>query len=399
MINTHILALAAALPDADLLARLDALAGREREATVELIAHLAALEARPSAFAARGYGSLFAYCTGALHLSEDAACNRIEAAKACRRFPEILDRLGSGGLSLTTVRMLARHLTPENHENVLARAEGLSVRKVEVLIAELAPRPDVPASVRKLPMPTQRETLVPSTMSARPADAATSPTEAAAGVLDPIADPPAINAPMAPSAAPRPLTRPLAPERYRVQFTIGEEAHEKLRRLQCLLRREIPSGDAGAIFERGLSLLLERVERDKLGARQRDPESPIRRATDYRRAASTTSSRYIPRAVKWAVWVRDGGRCAFVSADGHRCTEENFLEFHHIHPHALRGPATVENISLRCRLHNRYEAELVFAHPAGPAKWLGRPAVTDPGTPVVAAGSLGAPIPAPPHSA
>jgi hypothetical protein len=39
-----------------------------------------------------------------------------------------------------------------------------------------------------------------------------------------------------------------APQRYRVQFTIGEEAHEKLRRLQALLRREIPDGDPGKMF-------------------------------------------------------------------------------------------------------------------------------------------------------
>ncbi|PYQ38208.1 MAG: hypothetical protein DMF77_24680 [Acidobacteria bacterium] len=29
-------------------------------------------------------------------------------------------------------------------------------------------------------------------------------------------------------------------------------------------------------------------------------------------------------------------------------------------PYALGGLATVENISLRCRRHNQYEAELVF---------------------------------------
>jgi hypothetical protein len=49
-----------------------------------------------------------------------------------------------------------------------------------------------------------------------------------------------------------------------------------------------------------------------------------------------------------------------VAANGRRCTERAFLELHHIHPHALDGPATVANISLRCRRHNAYEAELVF---------------------------------------
>ena len=94
--KTNILAIAAGLSDRDLLARLHLLAGREREASVELLAHLAALDTRPAVYAAEAYGSLFRYCTQALRLSEDAACNRIEAARACRRFPVILDLLASG---------------------------------------------------------------------------------------------------------------------------------------------------------------------------------------------------------------------------------------------------------------------------------------------------------------
>jgi hypothetical protein len=97
--QTNILATAASLSDRDLLARLAALAGKEREACVELLAHLAALDTRPAVYAAQGYGSLFSYCTHALRLSEDAACNRIEAARACRRFPVILDLLASGARS------------------------------------------------------------------------------------------------------------------------------------------------------------------------------------------------------------------------------------------------------------------------------------------------------------
>src|SRR6185436_16304342 len=93
--NTNILALASGLSDHDLLTRLLALAGKEREATVELVAHLAALDSRPSVYAAKGYGSLFSYCVEALCLSEDATCNRIYAARACRRFPR--DSRGTRG--------------------------------------------------------------------------------------------------------------------------------------------------------------------------------------------------------------------------------------------------------------------------------------------------------------
>ena len=150
--------------------------------------------------------------------------------------------------------------------------------------------------------------------------------------------------------AQRAVVTPLAPERYRVQFTVGEATHEKLRRVQDLLRREIPDGDPGAIFDRALTLLLEDVARKKVALTSQPRNG----------RAAATRSRHIPARVKRAVWLRDGGRCAFVASAGRRCNERAFLEFHHREPYAIGGEATVANISLRCRQHNDYEAELAF---------------------------------------
>ncbi len=324
-----ILAIAAALSDRNLLARLETLAGRERESLVELVAHLAALDHRPALYAARGFGSLFSYCTQALRLSEDAACNRIDAARTCGRFPVILDLLASGEVTLTTVRLLGRHLTPENHEAVLAKAKGRTRHQIDLLVAELAPRPDVPSSVRRVPAVT-----TPSAAPAPPPASRDSSSKSAdaAGPL------PATFLPAA-----RPIVQPTAPERYRVQFTIDQETHDEFRRLQALLRREIPDGDPAAIFKRAVRLMLEKVENKKLGVTTKPRSSgAIRSGTDKRR------SREAPRAVKPVVWRQDAGQCAFVAPDGRRCAEKAFLEFHHVHAHALGGPPTVENISLRC---------------------------------------------------
>jgi hypothetical protein len=121
-----------------------------------------------------------------------------------------------------------------------------------------------------------------------------------------------------PSTA-RPIVQATAPERYRVQFTIGEDTHDKLRRVQALLRRDIPSGDPGAIFDRALTLLLAKVENTKLGKTDRPrPKRSIRRETDNDIRTPSARSRDIPRAVRRAVWKRDGGQCAFVSPDGRR---------------------------------------------------------------------------------
>ena len=351
--NTNILALASGLSDEDLLARIAALAGKEREASVELVAHLAELDTRSSLYAAHGYGTLFTYCTDVLKLSEDAACNRISAARACRRFPVILDALASGALSLSAVRILNAHLTPENHQDVLARASGRSRREIEALVAELAPRPDVPSSVRRLPgvippAPTRLVATAPAVTGVKTAD------EAGSDAADPISSP----APRPPAR--RPIVETTSPERYRVQFTIGQVSHERLRRVQALLRREIPDGDPGAIFDRAIAVLLEKVEKAKLGAAKKPRTPPAVRPGADRQASSGPASRHTANHIKRSAWQHDGAQCAFVSKDGRRCTERAFLEFHHIRPYALGGPTSADNISLRCRRHNQYEAELVF---------------------------------------
>jgi hypothetical protein len=141
--------------------------------------------------------------------------------------------------------------------------------------------------------------------------------------------------------------KPLAPDIYKVQFTLSSAGYEKLRRAQDLLRHTIPNGDAGLILERALGLLVEQLEKKKLAAAKHP-----RPAGD-----SQKHSRHIPAAVTREVWRRDRHRCAFVGTNG-RCTERGFLELHHVIPFADGGEATAGNIQLRCRAHNQYEADL-----------------------------------------
>jgi hypothetical protein len=98
-----------------------------------------------------GCSSLFTYCTQVLHLTEHAAYGRIEAARAARKFPVILERLHDGTLTLTAVCLLGPHLTAENHLAALDAARHKSKAEVERQVASLRPQPDVPATVRKLP--------------------------------------------------------------------------------------------------------------------------------------------------------------------------------------------------------------------------------------------------------
>src|SRR5919201_4958273 len=84
--------------------------------------------------------------------------------------------------------------------------------------------------------------------------------------------------------------KPLAPDRYKVQFTASRETYDKLRRAQDLLRHRIPNGDVAAIVDRALTLLVRELQKTKHAAvdRPRMPRVEARRAC----------GRYIPADVK-----------------------------------------------------------------------------------------------------
>jgi hypothetical protein len=286
------------------------------------------------------------YCRHVLRLSEHGSYNRIEAARTARRFPAVLGMLGDGRLNLATLRLLAPHLAEENHGELLAGASGLSKREIEELIARRFPRPDVVTTIRKVP--TRQST---AGIGGVPPMAAVSASAAAEG--SPRAAPFASASSVADSATQpeRPaMVVPLSENRYQIKFTASAETLARLRQAQDLLRHAVPTGDAAEIIDRALIVLVEKLKRKKFAASDRPPP-PRGRAT---------GTRHIPASVKRAVWVRDGGRCGFVGKGGRRCDERGFLEFHHVSPYAAGGEATVDNIELRCRAHNAYEADLFY---------------------------------------
>jgi hypothetical protein len=138
------------LSDGDILRRLASLLRDSRRVEADLVAHIGEVEQR-RLYAREASPSMFAYCTEVLHLSEAEAYLRISAGRAAREHPLILEMLEDGRLHLSGIGKLVPHLTRENAATLLARAAHRSKRQIEELIAEIAPRPDVPTLVRKLP--------------------------------------------------------------------------------------------------------------------------------------------------------------------------------------------------------------------------------------------------------
>ena len=146
---------------------------------MELVADLAELLGRTT-YLGEGWGSLFSYCRDHLHLSGDAAYNRVAAARAVRQFPVILDHLAAGFVTITTVKILRPVLTTQNHLAVLAEAKYRSKMEVERIVARLDPKPDVPSTIRKLPPPAAVGPPVPGPVEAEPVAKRPEPEDAPA---------------------------------------------------------------------------------------------------------------------------------------------------------------------------------------------------------------------------
>jgi hypothetical protein len=321
--------------------------------------------------------SMFVYATRVLHLSEAEAYLRITVARAAREHPALLARLASGELHLSGAALLAPHLTVGSREAVLARATHKSKRQIEELVAELAPRPDVPASIRKLPEPRVEAAVPPApstgecgsarllldagpgsetgTSELRPDGVASLPAQAAGVETErsATADEWTQAALSGPTRGGNDVLQPIGRARYRVQFTASETLRDKLERLQALL----PGVDLATLVEQAVTEKLERLEARRFG-RTKAPRKTLAEA------GTSSGPRSIPAPVRRAVYERAGGCCAFVDARGRRCGARRRLEFHHRHPHGHGGDRTPDNISLLCRSHNLYLAEIDYGQDA-----------------------------------
>src|SRR5689334_10656455 len=327
--------------DEVLLRDLPNLVSADRVTVALILAHLGEVEAR-ELFLPAGYPSMHAYCTGELHFSEETTNKRLRVARKAREFPALFEALRDGRLHSSAVILLSPHLEAGNVEELIALAAHKTRDDLEFALAGRFPPPG------SLPLdfagPAE---LSPGTSAgASPSETpATFGVEAGAGAGDESVD---LSPGTSPEAAPPP---PRYEPRVVLKVRVTAATREKLRYVRSLLSHAIPSGSIDAVFDRALDALIEKQEKRKYAA-----------TTAPRPARPSRKARVIPAAVKRAVWQRDRGQCTFIGPTGRRCSSRIFLEYDHILPVARGGMPTVENLHLRCRAHNQYEAE----------RWFGR---------------------------
>jgi 5-methylcytosine-specific restriction endonuclease McrA len=336
-----------ALSHSRLLDRFVDLVHRDRRCTAEMLGVIAEVDQR-KLWAAHACPSMFAFCVEHFHMSEAVAAKRIRAARTARRFPVIFGMVARGELHLSALHQLAKHLTETNHRSVLERAKHKSSREIDLLVAEIAPRPDVASRVRALP----RQPAARSANSLTSLGSGTSPDHA-------MSDDTASAAPTPPASNARKNIKPivaLSPRRYKVEITIDQTTHDKLRMLEDLSANQVLSADPADIVSRALDLLLTYTLKKKAAL----TDKPRERVANDGGQQSVTRSRSIPAAIRRGVWQRDTGRCAFVDEQGRRCPATRAVEYHHIVPYGRGGQHELDNITLRCQAHNQFQADLDF---------------------------------------
>ena len=398
------------LSDADLTTTLKKAIAAERRNIAASIACLIEITARdlPTRM---GASSLFVYLTRELKMSESSASKRCAAIRAVRDFPEILPLIQSGGLHLSNISLIARHLTRENAARLIGLAQTETQRGLEKALAVEFPVAAKRDILRPVVCTSQRSTFAlrvgDTTRSDNRSDDRRDTDENSSGQASEIFDGGAGKSDLGSFALEGAV--PQSVLGVRVHATLdadaaaaleflagampGKSASEILSLAVCELRRRRDAAHR-------IPVNRKRVAKDKkpeCGMSDREKLERKKKLLEKNTAAkiaakkcaeSSKASRYIHAALRRAVAQRDGYRCSYVAplsplaridADSHvgarlngtgpaarerpsvdRCEAVHCLEFDHVTPRAYGGQNTVDNLRLLCRAHNNLSAKDVM---------------------------------------
>ncbi|MGE0529087.1 MAG: HNH endonuclease, partial [Bdellovibrionales bacterium] len=104
-------------------------------------------------------------------------------------------------------------------------------------------------------------------------------------------------------------------------------------------------------------------------------QAPVQRPSIPKPAAPKPNGRLrVTVAQREAALARDGGRCTHVDAQGRRCSEEKWLDVHHIRPVSAGGGHHLDNLTTLCRYHHDLVHQLSLPI-EGQISWVRAPQV------------------------
>jgi hypothetical protein len=330
----------------DLSSQLAALLRREHGAMADFLVALADFD-RKRLWVELGYPSLFYYLHRELGLSKGAAHYRKTAAELVQRFPAIVEPLQDGRLCITSIVELAKVIAPENCDEVLPRFFHRSKREAMAEVAALRPVEAPPSRTIVTAVRAPAPAAATEGSSSRDAPPASAPNALVPPCAVQLAEHPDANSRTQPQQS-TDTALPLTADLSRLHVTVSRRFLAKVDAARAALSHLQPGASTEQLLEAGLDLLLaQHAKRKGLVARPLAKPRPAK-------------PDHVPAHVRREVWKRDDGRCQHPLASGGNCGSTDRIEVHHLEARALGGPATVENLSLRCRFHNDLAARRDF---------------------------------------
>lgn len=300
---------------------------------------------------------------------------RCQAARVARRYPAAMTMLEGGETSVSHLAMLAGKLTDANSEILLSGIKGKTRREVEALLSRVSAdgrllecQGEVELRLRLTGAQLATLDRAREVLSARGhvpclADIVT----AALGDLLERRDP-LRKAARAEARAKRregqegagPATRQeettvLQGKRREDQEAAAPAARqEETAVAKALLALDLRHPQAAAVDE---VMAAPAARQGEEGTSTSGGAAPAVPAARQEGRARTTRRPTIPAAIKHAVWLRDQGQCTWRFADESRCGEKAMVELDHQTMWCRGGAHSLENLTLRCKFHNRLAAE------------------------------------------
>jgi hypothetical protein len=302
-----------ALSDNELEQSVLRLANVERDIGADIVLHLVMVNER-KLYLAAGYDSLFSYCTRKFGFSKSTAYRRQAVVAKAQAYPQMIERMRSGRLQLCAAAIIAQHLKPDTADQLLDDIDGMSHREVDAYLRQRC-----------------RERAA-----------------AAAAVVTPctnVATDFKLDAPVETPFVQKTFIKAIDETNSRVSVTLSDKTLDNLRRA-----KEVLGCSDDEIIGKALEQLLDKVAPERRHARRKGKKRAVKKTS--RRGSIKDRDQVVVEA---------GAQCAFVAADGTRCTARHILQIDHIKPWALGGPSTAENFRPLCRAHNAYLAAQTFS--------------------------------------
>ena len=311
----------------EIVNQLKKLVSQEQNLTLQILPHLVEVERR-GLYLEKAYSTLSEYCIHELGYGESSAWRRVRVARVIKEIPEVYDLLKDNKLSFSSVLQIANVLNQDNHKDLLPRVVGKSKSQIDKITVEYQAPQIIPDQAR------------PRLVKTSHAVQRTGGPELGEISLRCEGE----NNPTVKHSTPGIIVEKM----FEIRFAADQELMELIQWMKSHLSHKYPKGATfQEVFKYAIKYLKQREDfsvQDKPG-----------------KLNGKTNTRYIPKAIKQKVWKRDGGRCAFVGANGRRCNSDYNLQYdHYPAPFARGGKSTVENLRLLCAKHNNHTAKKTF---------------------------------------